>query len=230
MSSLSKTTLNHSSLGSLVERNTVWWTQPSGGSFSNPDISFTNVSECPGFNRYLAIVPNITPSPPHVRRERLDVTPGLVFARVQKHLDQRALLDHPVHVIAPPRARDVGQELAALIHVPDDPRCRPQVRLHLTLQVEREVRVRVQVGEPVAPPRRRHATDVDPSVYVVERNLEPALLAGSAPRCCDVDQVAPAERFADRFLSSFHRNRRKPAKRSRIPSGGAVGPSPSPMP
>src|SRR5229473_33061 len=151
MSSLSKTTLNHSSLGSLVERNTVWWTQPSGGSFSNPDISFTDVSECPGFNRYLAIVPNITPSPPHVRRERLDVTPGLVFARVQKHLDQRALLDHPVHVIAPPCASDGRQDLTALIHVLDDPRRRRQVRLDLTLQVECEVPVGVQVRKPVTP-------------------------------------------------------------------------------
>src|SRR5438552_5194877 len=56
--------------------------------------------------------------------ELLDVTPGLVLARVEKHLDQRALLDHPVKVIAPPRASDVRQKLATLIHFLDDPRSR----------------------------------------------------------------------------------------------------------
>src|SRR5690242_21628582 len=97
-----------------------------------------NVSEWPGFSRYRAIVPNIKPSPP---------ASMLVRAGVEQHLDKRALLDHPVDVVAPPRPRDVRQDLAALRLAVNDPRLRGQVRMHLSLEVERERGAGRQVGQ-----------------------------------------------------------------------------------
>src|SRR5579859_1194977 len=77
---------------------------------------------------------------------------GLVVVRAEVDLDQGAVMDHFLEVVALPRAGDVGEDLAALGLILDDPRRRRQVGSHFALEVEGQLGVRVEVGEPSAPP------------------------------------------------------------------------------
>ena len=70
---------------------------------------------------------------------------------------------------------------APLRLVVDDPGPSRQVRRDRPLQVEREARVGLEVREPGALLRPRHAADVDPPAEVVEDDLDPSRLTGPAP-------------------------------------------------
>ncbi len=118
---------------------------------------------------------------------------------VDRDLDHRRVGGHRVRVHAVPGVRgDPIRDGTPLRDVRDDAGRRGQIRLGDPVEMEREVRVRLQVDEPgtlaVSPGR---AGDDQPAVHVVEDDLDPARLAGPASRSRDVDAVAFGEAPAD---------------------------------
>ena len=97
---------------------------------------------------------------------------------VEFDLDQRTVADHPVQVVSLPRAGDVRQDLAALGLVVDHARDRRQVGPRPALQVKCEVRVGLEVQQPLALPRIGRAADVRPPMLwntISSRRASPLL-------------------------------------------------------
>src|SRR5207248_6479116 len=111
--------------------------------------------------------------------------------------DQRAVADHRLQVVAVPCPSDVRQDLAPLRLVIDHTRNRRKVGSGLALEVKRELKVGLEVPQPATLPGRWHATDVDPSIDVVEHDLDPPRIPAPATRGGDVDGVPPLERSLD---------------------------------
>src|SRR6266550_81439 len=118
--------------------------------------------------------------------------------------DQRAVANHPVNVVALPDPGNVRQDLAALGLVLDDSSCGGQIGPRPSLQMKCEMRICLEVEQPLALSRIRSSADVDPSADVVEHDLEPARPPGTASLGRDVDRVPPLERSVDRLFGGSH--------------------------
>ena len=92
-------------------------------------------------------------TPSRLESRRLRVAAGLTSGGVretrERHLDERRVTDHLVHVGPPPRLGHEFQDTAPLGLIGDDPCSRRQVRIRTrTLEVEGEVRVCLEVVDP----------------------------------------------------------------------------------
>ena len=112
-------------------------------------------------------------------------TPAL--GALDRDLDQRAVLHHDVDVAPIPVTRDALENLAALLRFGDFARGRGQILNHPTLQVDGELGIRLQVGEPATPRAARRAADIQATVDVVKDDLEAARLVTLAPDRGDID-------------------------------------------
>src|SRR5918911_2010560 len=106
-----------------------------------------------------------------------------------RDLDQRAVANHRLHVGAAPHAGDLRQHPAAFGLVGDDTCAGRQVSLDAALEVEREVRIGLQVAQPAALAPPCHARDVDPAVEAVKDDLDASWLAAAVASGGHVDDT-----------------------------------------
>ena len=119
---------------------------------------------------------------------------------VERDLDERAGRGHRLDVHAAPHGHDVAEDRQPFRLVGDDPRRRRQVGLDRALEMEREVRIGLEVVDPVAGPLARPAGDLDMAAEVVEHDLDPPRLPGAASRRRDVDRVPAAQGHPDAIV------------------------------
>src|SRR5438105_1637819 len=81
-----------------------------------------------------------------------------------------------------------------------------QVGPRPALEMKREVRVSLEVQEPLALPRIGRAADVDAAADVVEHDLDRPGLPALTPLRCDVDRVPPLQRRLDRVFRYSHQS------------------------
>ena len=125
---------------------------------------------------------------------------GVQAGRVclDRHLDERAEVDHRLEILPAPDRGDPRQDRLTLRLVADDAGGGRQVGSDSpALQVQRQMRIGFEVREPGALAARRQPADVDPTVEVVEDDLDAPRPA--APPACrgDVDGLAVAQRPTD---------------------------------
>src|ERR1700682_1824651 len=123
-----------------------------------------------------------------VRSSRRPVTtmmamPGIVRRASALPIALQAEMTASALLLAP---GDWCQDSAPFGLVLDDTSVRREVGADRALQVERELRPGVEVGQPVAAPRRRRAADVDPPVDVVKHDLDPPRAAAASAGGRDV--------------------------------------------
>ena len=109
--------------------------------------------------------------------------------RPHGHFDQRAVLHHDIDVAAIPVTCDALENLPPLSRVRDLARGRRQIRHDTTFEVDGEVGIRFEVGEPGTSRATRCPADVETAVDVVQDDLEPARLAALAPGGRLIDHV-----------------------------------------
>src|SRR5438128_4979069 len=80
---------------------------------------------------------------------------GAYAGSVERDLDERAVAHHRFDVVAPPVARNVRENGSPLGFIGDDPSRPGKVGAHPALQVEREVWIGFQVGQPAPLAGRR---------------------------------------------------------------------------
>src|SRR5437870_9993836 len=84
---------------------------------------------------------------------------------VERDLNQRRVRDHRLQVLSVPRRLDdMAHHGSPLVRALDDPSRGGQICLRTALDMEREVRVGVEVGEPAATLAPWRSADVDPAV------------------------------------------------------------------
>src|SRR6185312_4015644 len=103
-----------------------------------------------------------------------------------------------------PRARDMRQDLAPLGLVVDHAGDGRKVGTRLALEMKGEVRVRLEVEQPLALARVGRAADEDAPSDVVEHDLEPPRLTAPAADRGDVDGVPVLQRSIDRVFGYSH--------------------------
>src|SRR6185436_1302577 len=115
--------------------------------------------------------------------------------RVERDLDHRRIGGHRIRILVLPGVRcDPLRGGASLGLVRDDPCRRRQIRADGTLDVERHVRVALEVQEPGALLATRLPGDDEAAIDVVEDDLEPPFETGPSAGGGDIDEAAAIEK------------------------------------
>src|SRR5579864_3605738 len=116
---------------------------------------------------------------------------------VDPDLNEWAVANAVLNAVPAPLVGDRSEHPPSLFGIGDDPGGRRQVGDHLALQVEYEMGIGLQIGQPVPLLRPGDAADINPTVDVVEDDLLAAGLTRLAPGGGDVDDVALRESRPD---------------------------------
>src|SRR5437868_9818363 len=148
-----------------------------------------------------------TPEGYRLRREPILGSGG----SVEGHLDEGRVRDHGIEVLAVAGGfDDVVHYRPPLIRILDDPSRGGKVRLRTPLDMEREPRVRIKVGEPAPPFRARRPADVDTPVDDVVDDLDAAGLPALPSGGGDIDHIPVREDSLHRVRNRCHDNYHTP--------------------